>query len=154
MSSASARSLAQARYREWLHDHVKAKYGFADEIARLADNVTRGVRNSTPPVELWHNIIVPIRVCELLREEFGPTRIASAYRDRLYNTAVTGKPLSQSQHIENRALDPHPRNGIPADWVRFLRDLRAQGVFSGGIGTYASGFVHIDNRGSNADWTA
>jgi len=151
MSSAHAER--QARYREWLHDHVKAKYGFADEIARLADNVRNGVRNSTPPVELWSNIIVPIRVAELLREEFGPTRIASAYRDRLYNTAVTKNPLSRSRHIENDALDPHPRNGTPDDWVRFLRDLRSQGVFTGGIGTYPSGFVHLDNRGTNADWT-
>jgi N-acetylmuramoyl-L-alanine amidase len=153
--SAQTRAAHQARYREWLHDHVEARFGFADEIARLADNVTRGVRNSTPPVELWGNIIVPIRVCELLREEFGPTVIGSAYRDRVYNTAVTGKPLSKSQHIENCALDPRPSRGTPADWVRFLQRIRSEGVFTGGIGLYvSSGFAHVDNRGTNADWSA
>jgi uncharacterized protein YcbK (DUF882 family) len=151
--SASTRSLAQARYREWLGDHVQARFGFADEIARLADNVRNGVRNSTPPVELWAAIVPTLRVVERVRDRFGPTTLNSAYRDRLYNTAVTKKPLSQSQHIQNTAIDFRCRTGTPAEWTAFLRELRSQGVFSGGIGTYPSGFVHIDTRGTNADWT-
>lgn len=147
------RAAHEARYREWLASHGAAQFGFADEIARLANNTTRGVRNSTPPLDLWPAILPTLRLVERVRAQFGPTTINSAYRDRLYNTAVTGKPLSQSQHIENTALDFRCRTGTPRDWTEFLRALRSDGVFSGGVGIYTrSGFVHVDTRGTNADW--
>lgn len=146
------RAKAEARYREWLADHAKARFGFAEEIARLANNTTAGVRNSTPPVDLWDAIVPTLRLLERLREQFGPTTITSAYRDRLYNTAV-GSGIG-SQHIRNTALDFHCRTGTPADWMRALREWRAAGEFAGGVGLYVGrGFVHVDTRGTNADWT-
>jgi N-acetylmuramoyl-L-alanine amidase len=46
------------------------------------------------------------------------------------------------------------KTGTPEDWARFLRDKRATGVFTGGIGTYTrQGFVHVDTRGTVADWS-
>jgi uncharacterized protein YcbK (DUF882 family) len=146
-----SRDAEQARYREWLVGHAQARFNFGPEIAALADNVTRGVRNSTPPLDLWPAIVPTLRLVERVRERFGPTRINSAYRDRLYNTAV-GSGLG-SQHIRNTAIDFRCASGTVTDWVAFLRALRAEGVLTGGIGTYASGFVHVDTRGTNADWS-
>jgi lysozyme len=39
----------------------------------------------------------------------------------------------------------------PTEWANALRQMRSAGRFKGGIGTYP-GFVHVDTRGSNADW--
>jgi hypothetical protein len=122
MSSAHAER--QARYREWLGDHVEALYGFSDEISRLANNSLLGVRNDTPPVELWHRIVPTIRLVEVMRGQFGPTTVNSAYRSRAYNTAVTKKPLSKSQHLQNTAIDFRCRDGKPAEWAERLRAMR------------------------------
>ena len=43
-------------------------------------------------------------------------------------------------------------NSRPTDWARALRSMRDdEGLFKGGVGLYAS-FVHLDTRGTNADW--
>jgi uncharacterized protein YcbK (DUF882 family) len=88
---------------------------------------------------------------ERLRERFGPTTINSAYRDRMYNTIVGG--TLASQHMKNTALDVRCATGTPSDWVSFLRKLRQEGVFKGGLAVYRrSGFVHVDTRGVNVEW--
>lgn len=144
------RELQQARYREWLTAQG-IKFGFDREVPALADRVSKGVRNSTPPVERWHQIVPTLRVLERVRERFGATSVHSAYRDRLYNAAVGG--VGDSQHSKNDALDFSCATGTPAEWAAFLRDLRTQGVFTGGVGVYPrSGFVHVDTRGVRADW--
>ena len=109
------------------------------------------VRNDTPPVELWHRMIPTLRLVERVREEFGPTTINSAYRSRSYNLAIGG--VGDSRHSQNDAIDFRCRNGTPAEWAAFLREHRDAGVFKGGIGVYRT-FVHVDTRGTNADWTA
>ena len=140
------------RYREWLNDTVKAKYNFGNEIPLFALRTNKGIKNDVPPVELWNNIILPIRILELVREQFGPTTLNSAFRTRAYNATFRGSG-KESRHVHNNALDFRCVNGTPQDWMNFLRTLRSNERFKGGIGLYvASGFVHLDTRGSNVDW--
>jgi hypothetical protein len=145
-------SKAGLRYREWLNDHVKARFNFGNEIPNFSLRTNNGVRNAVPPVELWDNIILPIRVVELVREEFGPTTLNSAFRTAAYNATLPGAG-KESRHVHNNALDFRCATGNPTLWMNFLRDLRTKGFFRGGIGLYrSSGFVHVDTRGTNADW--
>jgi uncharacterized protein YcbK (DUF882 family) len=147
MSSAHAERVA--RYTEWLHAKG-VMFGFADEVPRLANNRKLAVTNDTPPVELWHRIIPTLRLVARVRERFGPTTINSAYRSRSYNLAIGG--VGDSRHAQNDAIDFRCSTGTPAEWAAFLREHRAHGVFSGGVGVYRT-FVHVDTRGTNADWT-
>ena len=142
-------ALRKLRYREWRESHVKAQFGFAGEISALAGKVSKGVGNSTPPVELWANIVPTIRLVEMVRGQFGPTTINSAYRSPEYNKAIGGE--TNSLHMQNRALDFKCATGTPAQWAEFLHAKRREGVFRGGIGVYKT-FVHVDTRGTNADW--
>jgi uncharacterized protein YcbK (DUF882 family) len=94
-------------------------------------------------------MIPTLLLAERVRERFGPTTITSAYRDRLYNLAIGG--VGDSWHTQNCAIDFRCRDGSPTQWALFLRGLRDAGQFQGGIGVYA-GWVHVDTRGTNADW--
>ncbi len=143
-------ALRKLRYREWLDAHAKAQYGFGGEIAALAGRVTKGVGNATPPVELWANIVPTIRLAEMVRAVYGATTINSAYRSPEYNAAVGGE--QNSMHMKNLALDFSCATGTPAQWAELLHQKRREGVFKGGIGVYKT-FVHVDTRGTNADWT-
>lgn len=145
----SAHALRRDRYREWLAAQA-LRFGFDREIAARADAVTGTVRNDTPPVELWHRIVPVARVAALLREQFGPTTVNSAYRSPDYNAAVKGERASR--HMQNDALDLRCATGTPDQWADFLREQRRAGVFVGGIGVYRA-FVHVDTRGLNADWS-
>jgi uncharacterized protein YcbK (DUF882 family) len=139
-----------ARYTEWLHAKG-VRFGFADEVPRLANNRKLAVTNDTPPVERWHAIIPTLRLLERVREKFGPTTVNSAYRSRSYNLAIGG--VGDSRHSQNDAVDFRCRTGTPKEWAAFLREHRTAGVFTGGVGVYRT-FVHVDTRGTNADWTA
>lgn len=140
--------LRRARYEEWLESKA-LMYGFAKEIASLATRTTKGIRNDTPPIERWHRIIPTVRIAEKVREQFGPTVIHSAYRSLTYNVAVGG--VGDSRHSQNDALDIACTNATPEQVGQYLKNLRATGAFSGGIGIYRT-FVHVDTRGTNADW--
>jgi len=142
------RELQEARYREWLTAQG-IRFGFDREVPALANRVSKGVRNSTPPVERWHRIVPTIRLLEQVRERFGALTVNSAYRDRLYNAAVGG--VGDSLHAQNTAVDFVCATGTPADWFAFLNDLRTAGAFRGGLGLYRT-FVHVDTRGTNATW--
>lgn len=146
---ATDHDLRRLRYFEWLQAQ-QIQYGFAAEISNLADRVSKGVRNDTPPVERWHRILPTVRLVENVRAEFGPTIINSAFRSTLYNIAVGG--VGDSRHNQNDALDISVIGVSPVRVAAFLKGLRDAGEFKGGIGVYA-GFTHIDTRGSNADWT-
>lgn len=139
-----------ARYREWLLASKVTQYGFADELAALADRTKLAVTNDTPPVERWHRILPTVKLLEAVREKFGPTTIHSAYRSTAYNLAVGG--VGDSRHSQNDAIDFSCKTGTPAQWATFLKDLRAAGWFRGGVGVYRT-FVHVDTRGTNADWS-
>lgn len=144
----TARALCRDRYCEWL-DAQALRFGFASELAALADRAKGGVLNDTPPVELWHEILPTVRIVERVREQFGATTLHSAYRSPTYNLAVGGE--DRSLHMAHRAIDFVCATGTPKAWAAYLRALRDQGVFTGGIGTYAT-FVHVDTRGTLADW--
>lgn len=137
-----------ARYREWLTAQG-LRFGFANELADLATRVENGITNDVPPIEKWHRILPTVRMVEKVREVFGATTLTSAYRSLAYNIAVGGE--KGSWHSRNVACDFQCRDGNPEQWARFLQDLRARGGFSGGIGIYRT-FVHVDTRGTNADW--
>lgn len=108
--------------------------------------------NTDPPKGLWKNIDATARVIDALREKLGrPIVLSSVYRSPAYNNAIGG--AGDSQHTHFRAID----FGVvgspvgPAQWATVLRDMRSTGAFKGGIGVYAT-FVHVDTRGTNADW--
>lgn len=143
--------LRQARYADWL-GFQGIRYGFAAEVAALSQRTSKGIKNDIPPLERWHRIVPTIRVLEMVRERFGPTVVHSAYRSTAYNLAVGG--VGDSRHSQNDAVDFSCKTGTPAEWAAFCKELRGKGVFTGGIGVYPrSGFVHIDTRGSVADWS-
>ena len=139
----------QARYTEWLATQG-LRFNFGAEVAALATRKTKGFTNDTPPVERWHRMVPTLRVLEQVRERFGATTINSAYRSLAYNVAVGG--VGDSRHSQNDAVDFVCATGSPTQWALFLRGLRDAGGFSGGIGVYRS-FVHVDTRGTNADWS-
>ena len=108
-------------------------------------------KNTNPPRELWANIAPTARVLDALRGRLdAPIRTLSAYRSPAYNAAIGG--ASQSHHMFFRAIDFIAQgHSTPLDWANTLRSLRAEGMFLGGIGTYAT-FVHLDTRGFNVDF--
>ncbi|MGV1949302.1 N-acetylmuramidase domain-containing protein [Agrobacterium vitis] len=107
--------------------------------------------NTSPPRSLWPNIVETVKVLDELRDLVGAAiTISSAYRSPAYNKAIAG--AGGSQHMKFNALDFSVRSvSNPADWAAALKQLRANGRFKGGIGVYST-FVHVDTRGSNADW--
>ena len=106
--------------------------------------------NDLPPRALWDNIANVAKAADMARGELGsPIRVLSAYRSPEYNRAIRG--ARASRHLQFDALDLAPMDGRVATLHRILVRLRKQGVFTGGIGRYPS-FVHIDNRGTAADW--
>ncbi len=109
------------------------------------------VVNTLPPKELWRNLAATLRVADELRQHLGVKllTIASAYRSPAYNAACPGAATS-SYHMQNMALDLM-FDCAPELVATAAEALRARGVFSGGIGRYAS-FTHVDTRGKNADW--
>lgn len=84
-----------------------------------------------------------------------PIKIGSVYRTKAYNATIAGS-ASNSQHIQGRAMDLYPPQGVPLDAfqnsVRELADrMVAEGNdLIGGIGYYPWG-VHVDIRGGVGD---
>lgn len=113
---------------------------------------TRGRnRNSLPPRYMWRNIAATLRVIDALASRMRalPKPLVSVYRSPTYNRAVRGR--TQSQHLQNRAVDVQ-FNGVSAYTVSAVaRKMRSEGKFKGGVGRYSS-FTHVDTRGHNADW--
>lgn len=107
--------------------------------------------NGYPPRDLWQQVAPTIRMLDKLRLTLGaPIRTISVYRSPAYNQAIGG--ATHSQHMKFTAIDfVVQSNSSPSDWASTLRQFRQAGLFSGGIGTYKT-FVHIDSRGTDADW--
>ena len=111
-------------------------------------------RNGPPPRSLWDNIRNTALMIDEIRNRLGyPVRIISGYRNPSYNSCVGG--ASGSLHMRFNALDWTCSNGTVAQWhaaATAVRGSRSQ--FAGGIGRYnSSRFIHIDTRGSNANWS-
>jgi N-acetylmuramoyl-L-alanine amidase len=108
-------------------------------------------KNSFPPATLWPRIANTAKMLDEIRERLGAScRILSAYRSPAYNTCIGGE--SASLHMQFNAIDFHCVTGSSAQWHAVAKAVRASKVaFKGGIGLYSS-FVHIDTRGTNANW--
>jgi hypothetical protein len=108
--------------------------------------------NTDPPQELWRNIAPTARVLDALRREMNlPIKLTSVYRSPAYNHAIGGAADSQHTHFTAADFVVAGATVGPSTWARRLREMRQAGLFSGGIGVYA-GFVHVDTRGTDADW--
>ena len=138
---------AKQRFQQELNKR-NIKHFSADEVFyKGASNKKLGL-NTEPPEELWDNIWKTIEVADKARAKHGkPIKIASAYRSPKYNKAIGG--ASKSQHVQFNALDL--RTTAPKQLHKTLVELRDKGVFKGGLGLYKT-FVHLDTRGTNADW--
>lgn len=137
-------------YEEMLA-RLELRYLQPIEVIRPHFRARGTVLNTLPPRELWPNIAETLRVADEIRHQVGvPLRaIVSAYRCPAYNAACPGAALF-SRHTHNDALDL-VYDCEPEKVVTAAEALRDQGVFTGGIGRYAS-FTHIDTRGVSADW--
>jgi len=110
-----------------------------------------GVWNSLPPKKEWKYMAETLKVADRLAAEIRSplVEIVSAYRSPQYNSRIAGAS-SGSYHQRNMALDLRYK-ASPRVVHQAARKLRAQGVFSGGVGRYGT-FTHIDTRGENIDW--
>lgn len=140
---------------EWFIREQNLRHFRPDEILFLGDSHHNpdsdayGL-NSPPPEELWENAVAPMRVIDNIREIAKvPCAVLSGYRSNEYNAAIGGSP--RSQHKLFRAFDIKAWGATPRQLRDIARELRESGMFTGGIGLYST-FIHIDNRGTNADW--
>lgn len=143
-------------FEEFWQEHLSdIKYFTWKELLfKGAANAT--FRNNTdPPERLYENIVPVVRTLEEIRKRVGgPIRLLSIYRSPAYNSSFEDASPN-SRHMEFDAVDFQAIGaayGSSSDWHGIAMDLRKEGKFLGGIGLYDS-FVHIDNRGVEADWT-
>ena len=128
----------------------------ADEFLFMGGSNNSGAckgLNTFPPKALWVNIKNTAQMLDQIRVQMGASiRINSCYRSPAYNTCVGGEP--NSFHSRFFAIDFTCQAGTPEIWRRVAARLRDENPkFEGGIGVYHSqNFVHIDTRGSRADW--
>ncbi len=109
--------------------------------------------NSFPPRELWPRIANTAQMLDRIRDRLGAAiRILSCYRSPDYNRCIGGE--RNSFHMQFNAIDFTGQSGTPEVWRRIAASLRDEEErFRGGIGIYPSqNFVHIDTRGTQADW--
>jgi uncharacterized protein YcbK (DUF882 family) len=141
--------IALPTFEEWF-DTLGFTYFEADEFTSYFNRYRGKVKNSTPPRDLWDNIIKTLWIVEDLRRYFNrPIVLLSSYRSPSYNRAVGGE--SASLHMKFNALDIAVAGHSPTEVAKLLKQWRAKGKFTGGVGTYPT-FVHIDTRGYNATW--
>jgi len=110
-----------------------------------------GSKNVDPPLDKYQNVVTLVRVLQRIRSHFNaPVNLLSVFRGPDYNAHVGG--ARDSRHKVFDAADFHVVGaGSPGDWADFAKTLRSAGEFEGGVGIYNS-FVHIDTRGTRANW--
>lgn len=151
---------AQYKKLEAFIDSLGLKYFKGSEFTYYWDAVRNGVKNHIPDESLWPNIVKTLIVADRLRALTGsPLRVTSSYRSPEYNAQLPGA-AGGSFHKQFMALDLIPSR-VDADTLwHAAKQLRGQAlslpngksfVWHGGIGKYSS-FVHIDCRGTDADW--
>lgn len=108
-------------------------------------------KNTFPPRNLWPRLTNTARMIDAIRTEMqSAIRITSCYRSPAYNSCIGGE--SASLHMQFNAIDFVCNSGTPEIWRRVAARLRDEvPAFKGGIGRYGS-FVHIDTRGTIANW--
>ncbi|RVT83375.1 DUF882 domain-containing protein [Rhodobacteraceae bacterium CCMM004] len=153
------RTLEDAFNRPAFDDFVKGlglRYISSTEMLTLgASNSTEGAAaqglNSYPPRSVWPNMGEIARVLDEFRHRHGaPIRIVSFYRSPRYNAALRSAATT-SRHLTGSAVDFASTKGTPFEWARIMREIRAEGLFTGGIGINST-FLHIDLREGNVDW--
>ena len=107
-------------------------------------------KDGTEYPQKWRNnrAIILAEMFELIRSSFEdkPIQVLSAYRTSEWNKKIGG--ARNSQHIEGRALDLRPPNGVTVDeFYKVIKEL-APLTYIKGIGKYGT-FVHIDIRPIN-----
>jgi hypothetical protein len=126
-------------------------FSAAEFLVKGATNATNHL-NTDPPAALWPNIIPTALVLAELKARLGGASmtLTSVYRSKAYNQSIGG--VANSQHMRFSATDfVSTAAGGPQAWGSVLKQMRRDNVFSGGIGIYPT-FVHVDTRGTNADW--
>ena len=109
-------------------------------------------KNSLPERQLWPNVKPLVLALDALRARLAcPVYLTCVYRNPEYNRCVGG--VDGSQHRNFTAADCVFKGSDVRDCAGIARQLRSDGVFSGGVGLYRS-FVHIDVRGTDADWSS
>jgi hypothetical protein len=137
---------ARADFQKLL-DEAGVRHFTADEVFFRGARDAKLNLNTDPPRSLWPSLLAVTKVADEARHRLGrPLRINSGYRSPAYNRAISGS--SASIHMRGGALD---LSGSPATLHRILQEMRAEGLFRGGIGRYKT-FTHVDVRGKNADW--
>lgn len=109
-------------------------------------------KNTLPPENLWNNILPTAKVLDAVREKLNsPIRTLSVYRSPAYNACIPGA-AGGSVHMKFMAVDFKCEDGKgPVHWAKILKRMRDSGMFKGGIGVYST-FVHVDTRGTNANF--
>ena len=136
---------------------LKLKNFTPDEFLFMGASNSAGkckAKNTFPPKKLWKNITNTALMLDAIRTELGvPIRILSCYRSPEYNSCVGGE--DNSFHMRFYAIDFCCAEGTPEVWRRVADRLRSSDKrFVGGIGVYPKrGFVHIDTRGTVANWS-
>lgn len=159
----SPATITRAQAFEQFVDRLGLRHFRGREFTPYWSRTRGGARNTIPPEALWPNIVPTLVVLDEARHRLGaPVHLLSTYRAPAYNAAVGGEPASF--HMAFRAIDFACDVGTPATWAALLRAMRGHPFalpghagtfeFRGGIGTYHhSGFVHVDTRGYDANWT-
>jgi N-acetylmuramoyl-L-alanine amidase len=122
--------------------------GSSNESGRCAG------RNTLPPRALWPRIANTARMLDEIRHRLGaPIKILSCYRSQAYNDCISGAGGSLHKHFN--AIDWRCSTGTSAQWRSVAQQVRSsKPQFLGGVGYYpGSNFIHIDTRGSRADWS-
>jgi lysozyme family protein len=147
-----AQPAVQLDFKAFFEDALPDVQNFTwqEFLVKGAKHAQNGL-NTDPPREKWDNVVPLVRVLEEFRKRIGESvRLTNVYRSPDYNTSVGG--AKDSQHVQFRAADVQvPGRGGPQLWADTLGAMRQEGFFSGGIGIYNT-FVHVDTRGSNANW--
>lgn len=106
-------------------------------------------KDGTPYPEEWRNnrAIQLAEVFEYIREQWNkPIVVVSAYRTKSWNIKIGG--AKGSQHLEGRALDLKPPQGVSInEFYNTIRSLVNVTAIRG-LGRYPT-FVHVDVRDVN-----
>ena len=139
-----------ARTLEQFIDGLGLKHFKGKELTWYWDRTRNGIKNTVPPSSLWPNIVPTLRALDEIRKRAGvQIMISSSYRSPSYNRAIAG--AGRSYHMEFKAIDFYSSHMSATQLWAIARRVRQDGIFKGGIGKYP-GFVHIDCRGTIADW--